>query len=98
MRHLQHRPVQCRAQTCWDPAPARQLASSSPHPVGNFWEVELLRDIIAEHDQRCSFKKLSEAFADLVENKAGGIDRVLEIMAYEDHFRHFLRTSEYPRG
>jgi Fe-S-cluster containining protein len=85
------RPVQCRAQTCWEPAPAQQLAKA-PHLTrrGIFEEVELLRDIIAEHDQRCSFKKLSEAFAELAKNKPGGVDRVLELMAYEDHFRDFF--------
>jgi Fe-S-cluster containining protein len=87
----QARPIQCRAQTCWDPAPARQVAKT-PHLTrwAIFEEVELLSDIIAEHDQRCSFKKLSEAFAELAENKPGGLDRVLELMAYEDHFRHFF--------
>jgi|WetSurMetagenome_2_1015567.scaffolds.fasta_scaffold07062_7 Fe-S-cluster containining protein len=85
------RPVQCRAQTCWDPAPARQL-SKLPYLTrwGIFRDVELLCDLIAEHDQRCSFKKLSEAFAGLIEDKGGEIDRVLEIMAYEDHFRRFF--------
>ena len=85
------RPVQCRAQACWEPVPARQLAKLPYLTRSGIWgEVELLSDIIAEHDQRCSFTKLSEAFMELSENKGEGVDRVLELMAYEDHFRHFF--------
>jgi Fe-S-cluster containining protein len=85
------RPVQCRAQACWDPAPARQLARV-PYLTrsGIFGEVEFLRDILAEHDQRCAFSKLNEAFADLMERNGMGVERVLELMAFEDHFRHFF--------
>jgi Fe-S-cluster containining protein len=87
----QDRPVQCRAQACWDPAPARQSAKL-PYLTrwGIFKEVELLRDIIAEHDQRCSFKKLNDAFAEQAETNGREIDRVLELMAHEDHFRRFF--------
>jgi Fe-S-cluster containining protein len=90
-RIYHNRPVQCRAQACWDPALARQSAKL-PYLTrrGIFEEVELLRDIIAEHDQRCSFKKLSDTFAELAENRSREIDRVLELMAYEDHFRRFF--------
>jgi Fe-S-cluster containining protein len=85
------RPVQCRAQACWDPAPARQL-SQLPYLTRRdiFREVELLIDIIAQHDQRCSFEKLSGVFTHLAESQGGAIDEALELLAYEDHFRHFF--------
>lgn len=35
-------------------------------------------------------KKLSDAFAELAETNGREIDRVLELMAHEDHFRHFF--------
>lgn len=91
-RIYRDRPVQCRAQTCWDAAPAKQL-SRLPYLTRNdiFGEVELLSDIITEHHLRCSFKKLSEAFASLAEGGDGTLDRVLEQLAYEDHYRHFFR-------
>jgi Fe-S-cluster containining protein len=86
------RPVQCRAQTCWDAAPAKQL-SSLPYLTRNdiFGEVELLSDIIAEHDLRCSFKRLSEAFSSLTESEDSTVNRILEQLAYEDHYRHFFK-------
>jgi Fe-S-cluster containining protein len=91
-RIYRDRPVQCRAQTCWDEAPAKQL-SSLPYLTRNdiFGQVELLSDIIAEHDLRCSFKKLSEAFSNLAEGEGSTFDRVLEQLAYEDHYRRFFR-------
>jgi len=85
------RPVQCRAQACWDPAPARQL-SNLPYLTRRdiFGEVELLTEIIAEHDQRCSFEKLSEVFTHLTESEGRAVDKALELLAYENHFRHFF--------
>ncbi len=90
-RIYRDRPVQCRAQTCWDPTPARQL-SKLPHLTRRdiFGDVELLGEILAEHDQRCSFKKLSEVFTRLTEGEGAAVDAALELLAYEDHFRHFF--------
>jgi Fe-S-cluster containining protein len=86
-----NRPLQCRAQACWDPTVARQL-SKMPYLTRQeiFGEVELLMDIIAEHEQRCAFEKLNEAFARLAESKGSSVNEVLELLAYEDHFRQFF--------
>ena len=85
------RPVQCRAQACWDPAIAKQV-SDQPYLTRRdiFQGVELLLDLIREHDQRCGFEKLNAAFKRLEESNGETIDQVLELLAYEDHFRHFL--------
>ena len=48
-------------------------------------------DLIAEHDQRCAFEKLNEAFGRLAESKGSSVTEVLELLAYEDHFRQFFR-------
>lgn len=85
------RPVQCRAQACWDATEAKQL-SEQPYLTRRdiFKDVELILEIIGEHDRRCSFASLNEAFKRLEETKGGNIDEVLEMMAYEDHFRNFM--------
>jgi len=85
------RPVQCRAQACWDPKQATQLAEQ-PYLARRdiFKGVELLMELIIEHDRRCAFSKLSEAFKRLEDTKGENIGEVLELLAYEDHFRHFL--------
>jgi Fe-S-cluster containining protein len=85
------RPLQCRAQACWDPKHAQRLVEQ-PHLTRRdiFEEVELLLDLVAEHDRRCSFEKLDAAFKHLEETKGESISEVLDLLAYEDHFRHFL--------
>ena len=85
------RPMQCRAQTCWDPEPAKQLAQQ-PYLTRRdiFKGVELLLDVIVEHDRRCAFEKLHEAFKRLGESGGENVQEVLEMLAYEDHFRKFI--------
>jgi Fe-S-cluster containining protein len=57
------RPVQCRAQACWDPKQAQQLAEQ-PYLTRRdvFKQIELLLELIAKHDEQCAFSKLGEAF------------------------------------
>jgi Fe-S-cluster containining protein len=85
------RPTQCRAQACWDPSLAKQVAEQ-PYLTRRdiFQEVELLLDLMTEHDKRCAFDKLKAAFEALEKSKGENVDEVLELLAYEDHFRHFL--------
>lgn len=88
------RPVQCRAQACWDPAPARQLMDqpflTRPELLKG---VELLLEIIAEHDARCGFPKLHEAFKRLEETRGETVNEVLELLSYEHHYRNFFREK-----
>jgi Fe-S-cluster containining protein len=86
-----HRPVQCRAQACWDAAPAKQL-TKSPHLTREeiFSGVDLLLDVIAEHDRRFALRKIHKAFEELTESQGANIEEVLELLAYEEHFRQFF--------
>lgn len=85
------RPLQCRAQACWDPAEAEQLAEQAYLTRRDiFAGAELLLDVINEHYQRCSFTKLQSAFKQLQEDGGSTIDKLLEVLAYEDHFRNFF--------
>jgi Fe-S-cluster containining protein len=85
------RPAQCRAQACWDPTMAEDL-SRQPYLTRRdvFADVELLLDLMAEHDRRCSFDALKEAFDRLAAGGTEALDEILGLLAYEDHFRHFL--------
>jgi len=85
------RPLQCRAQACWDPIPARDLADQ-PFLLRKhiFEDVQLLLDIIAEHDARCSFDALSDAFQKLGENGQDNFGEILRMLSYEEHFRKFI--------
>jgi len=85
------RPWQCRAQACWDPALALKLEEQpflSRRDVAK--EQETLCELIDEHDRRCSFDKLEQAFAELEKSKGASIEKLVELVAYEDHFREFV--------
>ncbi len=87
----ENRPLQCRAQACWDEEPAKQL-NKQPYLTRRdiFQSVELLLKLITEHDRRCSFDQINKAFLQLQADYGESIDTVLGLLEYEDHFRHFL--------
>lgn len=85
------RPLQCRAQACWDANQSRELAGQpylSRRDILN--GVQVLLDMMDEHDRRCSFEQLQNAFKRLEESRGETVDEVLKLLAYEDHFRHFI--------
>ncbi len=85
------RPLQCRAQACWDPAPARETADMPFLLREHVFEgVELLLKIMAEHENRCGFASFSSAFGELNRNSGENIDEVLDLLSFEDHFRRFV--------
>jgi Fe-S-cluster containining protein len=86
-----NRPLQCRAQACWDEEPAKQLSKQAYLTRRDiFQDVELLLELIAEHDQRCSFDQLQGAFQQLQADSGESINALLELLRYEEHFRTFL--------
>jgi Fe-S-cluster containining protein len=85
------RPAQCRAQTCWDPGPAREVAAEAGLTRRDlFREAEMLIELMEEHDSRCSFDKLEGVFDRLHQGGGESIDEVIDTLAFEDHFRHFV--------
>jgi Fe-S-cluster containining protein len=85
------RPLQCRAQTCWDPIPARDTAEL-PFLLREhiFKGVDLLLEIIAEHESRCGFGAFSAAFEELSRSNGENVGDVLGLLSYEEHFRQFV--------
>lgn len=85
------RPVQCRAQACWDQNATEELAQQ-PYLTRQdiFQDVPLLLDLMKEHDHKCAFSKLDAAFCKLAEKEDGAVDQLLELLNYEEHFRDFV--------
>jgi Fe-S-cluster containining protein len=88
------RPLQCRAQACWDPTTAEQLAQQ-PYLTRRdiFANLELLLDLMTEHDRRCSFGNLSALFKKMEESDEDQnkiMDEIVSMVAYEDHFRQSM--------
>jgi Fe-S-cluster containining protein len=85
------RPLQCRAQACWDPAPAMDLANQPALSRKDIFEgVDLLLEIIAEHDGRCGFEALTAAFEKLDQSDGQSMDEILRLLSFEEHFRQFV--------
>jgi Fe-S-cluster containining protein len=85
------RPLQCRAQACWDPAPAMDLANQPALTRQDIFQgVDLLLEIISEHERRCGFEELTAAFDKLSESNGHDVDDVLRLLSYEEHFRQFV--------
>jgi hypothetical protein len=85
------RPLQCRAQACWDPIPARDTAELPFLLRDHIFEgVEVLLEIIAEHEARCGFAVLSGTFEELSRSNGGNVQEVLRLLSYEEHFRQFV--------
>ena len=85
------RPIQCRAQACWDPMHARDTAELPFLFRKHIFEgIDLLLEVMAEHESRCGFQSLSEAFEKLGGSKGENVEEVLGLLSYEDHFRRFI--------
>ena len=100
-RIYESRPAQCRAQACWDASDWKKLAIEDP-PLSRyqlFEGVNEITDLLQEHDRRCSFDTLREAFENLERTGGDGLDDVLQAVAFEDHFRNFVTEQlNLPRG
>ena len=85
------RPVQCRAQACWDPIPARETAQLPFLLREHVFEgVDVLLQIISQHESRCGFESLCSSFEELSRSNGANIDKVLGLLSYEEHFRQFV--------
>jgi len=86
------RPLQCRAQACWDPMPARDTAQL-PFLLRKhiFEDEDLFLKIITEHENRCGFPALADAFERFGRNPSEeNIQEVLGLLSLEEHFRDFV--------
>lgn len=82
------RPLQCRAQACWDESLARELLQETPlNRQKIFAGVGVLLEVMEEHDRRCAFDVLTRGFQQLADSEGEDVDDVIDALAFEDHFR-----------
>ncbi len=85
-----NRPLQCRAQACWDSSLLDELVDEPRLTRGDvFANVKPLIQLIKEHDRRCSFEKMRELFDALQETEGKNIDAILDLLAFDEHVRLF---------
>jgi Fe-S-cluster containining protein len=85
-----NRPLQCRAQACWDSSQLDELIDEPRLTRKDlFANVKPLIQLIEEHDRRCSFEKMRQMFDELKETKGKNIDAILDLLAFDEHVRQF---------
>ena len=58
-----------------------------------FHDVEPLLEVLEAHDQRCSFASLREAVEALEQSTDENAAHLVEVIAFEDHFRTQMSTE-----
>ncbi len=89
----ENRPVQCRAFECWNTdklleAFAEEKISREPLVEGD----KTIRQIVEEHDEKCSYLILKELFA-RIQKGDDLVASVLDILRYDTQIRPFLREK-----
>src|SRR5208283_4959440 len=88
----EQRPTQRRQFTCWssqDVVTGLQEKGLTRQDL--FSSVELLLEIIGKHEEKCSYKRLSNALQQLQKGEEGAVDEVLDMLQYDTYARPFLR-------
>ncbi len=91
------RPLQCRAQACWDTSDIEEAIENEErlnraHVIG---PDEPVAEAIVAHESHCSLALLADAFAELGEGDEGGAERVVDALAY-DHQLRILMAEKLP--
>ncbi|MCX7823793.1 MAG: YkgJ family cysteine cluster protein [Syntrophobacterales bacterium] len=90
------RPLECRAQACWDQSGYLEL-ENQPYLTRRdlFSHIEVLWDIIEAHRSRCGFERLYGLVKKLKESTAQReaeeiASKIIDLTSYESHFRSFM--------
>jgi len=94
------RPIQCRAQACWDEEEAKLILNEPLLTRRHiFADVKAFLELLEEHDARCSFDKMREVFEELKQTEGKTVDQVIELLAFDEHFREFVcEKMKIPAG
>lgn len=91
-----NRPLECRAQACWDPGGYMEL-ENQPYLTRRdlFSHIEVLWDVIEAHRMRCSFEKFYNLIQKLEaatsrEQAEDVASKIIDFVSYESHFRYFM--------
>ena len=86
-----NRPSQCAAYACWKMNDAMTgLEGKALKREDLFGDIELLSDLIARHEERCSYEKL----ADELERASGGeeeaAEKITDMLGYDRFVRDYV--------
>ncbi len=84
------RPLQCRAQECWNPDAYEEVAAAPRLSRRKILRqaADLMR-IIERHEDRCSYQEVERAIARLSATKGQTVGEIIELLSFDEHVRDF---------
>lgn len=94
------RPLQCRAQACWEQVDGQRFLDAEYLTRQQlFGAVEPLLEVLGKHDTRCSFERLRDGFETLKASDGENADEAIDVLAFDDHTREFCAQQlSVPEG
>ncbi len=90
----ENRPFQCRAYKCWAPENLMSgLEEKALKRSDIFGSIDLLMEVIKKHEEKCSYKKLSDAFDRLAEGREDAVEDIMDMLQYDTYIRPFLEEK-----
>lgn len=94
------RPLQCRAQACWEEIDGQRIVDAEHLTRRHlFGAAGPLLEVLGRHDTRCSFERLRDAFETLEQSGGQNADEAIDVLAFDEHTREFCaRQLSVPEG
>jgi Fe-S-cluster containining protein len=87
-----HRPAQCRAYKCWAPDEMiTGLKDVALRRADLFAGAEVLLQVIARHDEKCSYGRLAAALDKIAGNDESAVEEILDMLQYDAYARTFVQ-------
>lgn len=90
----ENRPSQCRTYKCWAPENLMNgLEEGALKRSDIFGSVDLLMEVMEKHEEKCSYKKLSDAFERLADGSEDAVEEIMDMLQYDTYIRPFLEEK-----
>lgn len=87
----ENRPSQCRTYKCWAPEnPISGLEEGALKRSDIFGSIDFLMEVIERHEEKCSYKKLSDAFDRVADGNEDAVEDIMDMLQYDTYIRPFL--------
>lgn len=93
-RIYENRPSQCRQYQCWRPVNLYvNLEKDALCRKELFGGVDVLIDIMGQHEAKCSYRALSAAFERLADGDENAVEEIMDMLQYDTYIRPFLKEK-----
>ncbi len=90
----ENRPLQCRQYECWQRSDLYGgLQKNALSRKELFGSVDVLLDIIAKHEEKCSYGTLSAAFERVAGGDENAVEEIMDMLQYDTYIRPFLKEK-----